>query len=38
MAMLKQINNKLDEKDYDLQALNNRVFKIESEIERITRQ
>lgn len=38
MAVLKQMNGKLDERDYDLQALNKRLFKTESEIERLTRQ
>jgi len=38
MAMLKQINGKLDDRDNDMQALNKRVFKVESEIERLTRQ
>ena len=38
MSMLKQINGKLDERDNENQALNKRVFKTESEIERLTRQ
>lgn len=38
MSMLKQINRKLDDRDYELQALNKRVFKTETEIERLTRQ
>lgn len=38
VALLQQINKKLDEPDYDLQALNKRVFKVESEIERLTQQ
>ncbi|WP_047153756.1 hypothetical protein [Aneurinibacillus tyrosinisolvens] len=37
-AMLKQINNKLDERDFGMQALNKRVFKVESDIERLTQQ
>ncbi|KIY22566.1 hypothetical protein [Mesobacillus subterraneus] len=37
-ALLKQINGKLEDKDYDVQALNKRVFKVESEIEKITQQ
>lgn len=37
-AMLKQIDKKLDERDNEIQALNKRVFKTESEIERLTRQ
>lgn len=38
MSMLKQLNRKLDDRDYELQALNKRVFKTETEIERLTRQ
>lgn len=38
IGMLDQMNKKLDERDYDLQALNKRVFKTESEIERLTQQ
>ncbi len=38
MAMLKQIDGKLDERDNEIQALNKRLFKTESEIERLTRQ
>lgn len=38
MSILEQINKKLNERDYDLQALNKRVFKTESEIERLTQQ
>ena len=38
MSILVQLNKKLDERDYDLQALNKRVFKTESEIERLTQQ
>jgi len=37
-AILNQISKKLDERDNDLQALNKRVFRTESEIERLTRQ
>lgn len=37
-TMLKQINRKLDDRDNDIQALNKRVFKTESEIERLTSQ
>jgi hypothetical protein len=36
MSMLQQINGKLDERDNEIQALNKRVFKTESEIERLT--
>lgn len=38
VAILKQINSKLDDRDYELQALNKRLFKNETEIERLTRQ
>lgn len=38
VAILKQINDKLDNKEFELQALNKRVFKNETEIERLTRQ
>jgi archaellum component FlaC len=38
MAVLSQINNKLDDRDSELQVLNKRLFKTESEIERLTRQ
>lgn len=37
-ALLKQINNKLDEHDAEIQALNKRVFKVEAGMERITQQ
>ncbi|WCK57439.1 hypothetical protein PP175_25570 (plasmid) [Aneurinibacillus sp. Ricciae_BoGa-3] len=37
-AMLQQINEKLDERDFDIQALNKRVFKVESQIERLSQQ
>ncbi len=37
-AMLNQINKKLDDRDNELQVLNKRLFKTESEIERLTRQ
>lgn len=36
IGMLKQINNKIDERDSEIQALNKRVFKVESRIERLT--
>jgi hypothetical protein len=38
MAMLNQINKKLDNYEGKTQVLNNRLFKAESEIERLTRQ
>ena len=38
MVMLKQINGKLDERDLEIHALNKRLFKTETEIERLTRQ
>lgn len=38
MAMLNQINKKLDDRDNEMQALNKRLFKTESEVERLTRQ
>lgn len=38
MAVLNQIDKKLDERDNEIQALNKRLFKTESEIERLTRQ
>jgi hypothetical protein len=38
LAMLKQINGKLDGRDDEIQVLNKRVFKVETEIERLTRQ
>lgn len=38
MAMLNQINKKLDERDDEIQVLNKRLFKTESEVERLTRQ
>lgn len=38
LAMLKQINGKLDERDNEIQVLNKRLFKTESEIERLTKQ
>ncbi|MFT9494589.1 MULTISPECIES: hypothetical protein [Bacillota] len=37
-TILNQISKKLDERDNDLQALNKRVFRTESEIERLARQ
>jgi uncharacterized protein Yka (UPF0111/DUF47 family) len=37
-AMLNQINKKLDDRDNELQVLNKRLFKNESEVERLTRQ
>lgn len=37
-AMLNQINNKLDERDNEIQVLNKRLFKNESEVERLARQ
>lgn len=36
MGMLKQINAKLEEKDSDVQALNKRLFRVESTLERVT--
>jgi hypothetical protein len=38
MAVLSQINKKIDDRDSELQVLNKRLFKTESEIERLTRQ
>lgn len=38
LSTLKEMNTKLDDRDHDVQALNKRVFKVESEIERLTRQ
>lgn len=38
MSLLQQIDGKMDERDHEIQALNKRVFKTESEIERLTRQ
>jgi len=38
IALLKTINRKLDERDYELQALNKRVFKVEGVIEKLTNQ
>jgi chromosome segregation ATPase len=38
LAMLKQINGKLDGRDDEIQVLNKRLFKTESEVERLTRQ
>ncbi|MFV9510067.1 hypothetical protein [Tepidibacillus sp. LV47] len=37
MAMLQTINNKLDQRDAELQVLNRRVFKLESDVERMAR-
>lgn len=37
-AILEQINTKMEVRDSELQALNKRVFKVESEIERLTSQ
>ena len=36
MGMLKQMNSKLDDKDSDVQALNKRLFRVESTLERVT--
>ncbi|WP_339063621.1 hypothetical protein [Tepidibacillus marianensis] len=36
-AMLQTINNKLDQRDSDVQVLNKRIFKVESDVERLTR-
>lgn len=38
IAILDQINKKLDERDDELQVLNKRLFKTESKVERLTRQ
>lgn len=38
MGILNQINKKLDERDNEIQVLNKRLFKTESEVERLTRQ
>lgn len=38
MAMLKSIDRKLDDKDFELIVLNNRVFKAEANIERLNKQ
>ena len=38
MVMLNQINKKLDDRDNEMQVLNKRLFKTESEVERLTRQ
>jgi chromosome segregation ATPase len=38
MGMLKQINSKLEEKDSDVQALNKRLFRTESVVERLSKQ
>lgn len=38
MSILKQMNDKLDEREAEIQVLNKRVFKVETEIERLTRQ
>ncbi|TCS80394.1 hypothetical protein [Tepidibacillus fermentans] len=35
-AMLQTINNKLDQRDAEIQVLNKRIFKLESEVERMT--
>lgn len=37
-AMLNQIDKKLDDRDNEMQVLNKRLFKTESEVERLTRQ
>jgi predicted nucleic acid-binding Zn-ribbon protein len=38
MAMLKSIDRKLDDKDFELSVLNKRVFKTEVDIERLSKQ
>ncbi|WP_216827471.1 hypothetical protein [Alkalihalobacterium elongatum] len=38
VALLKQMNHKMDVRDSEIQALNKRVFKVESEIERLSQQ
>lgn len=38
VAVLKQIDKKLDDRDNELQVLNKRLFKTESDVERLTRQ
>lgn len=38
LQTLKETNAKLDDREHDIRALNKRVFKVESEIERLTRQ
>ncbi len=38
MAILNQIHKKLDDRDSEMQVLNKRLFKAESEVERLTRQ
>ncbi|MFV8828501.1 hypothetical protein [Alkalihalobacterium sp. APHAB7] len=38
IALLKQMNHKMDVRDSEIQALNKRVFKVESEIERLSHQ
>jgi chromosome segregation ATPase len=37
IAILERIDKKLDTKDFELYALNKRVFKVETEIERLSR-
>lgn len=37
-GMLNQVSKKLDVRDSDIQVLNKRLFKAESEIERLTQQ
>ncbi|MDE5413294.1 hypothetical protein [Alkalihalobacterium chitinilyticum] len=36
IALLKQMNDKMDVRDSEIQVLNKRVFKVESEIERLS--
>jgi predicted nucleic acid-binding Zn-ribbon protein len=38
LALLKNINDKLEDRDSEVQALNKRVFKTESTLERLTKQ
>ncbi|MGD6874177.1 hypothetical protein ACQCU1_18605 [Sutcliffiella horikoshii] len=38
VAVLKQIDKKLDDRDNELKVLNKRLFKNESDVERLTRQ
>jgi archaellum component FlaC len=37
-AMLKSIDRKLDDKDFELMVLNNRVFRTEADIERLNKR
>ncbi len=38
LAMLERIDRSLENKGFELYALNKRVFKVEAEIERLSRQ